>query len=43
MCVRGVGGVEDAARVVEAVAETEDFKFNVNLVLIDLFQRFGLV
>ena len=30
-------------RVVEAVAETEDFKFNVNLVLIDLFQRFGLV
>jgi len=32
-----------AARVLEAVRETDDFKFNVNLVLIDLFLREGLV
>lgn len=31
------------ARAFEAVVETEDFKFNVNLVLIDLFLRLGLV
>lgn len=31
------------ARVVETVRRTEDFKFNVNLVLIDLFIRLGLV
>ena len=31
------------ARVVEAVRATEDFKFNVNLVLIDLFLRLGLI
>ncbi|GAB0117482.1 NUDIX hydrolase [Acidisoma sp. 7E03] len=31
------------ARAFEAVVETEDFKFNVNLVLIDLFLRQGLV
>jgi hypothetical protein len=31
------------ARVVEAVHDTDDFKFNVNLVLIDLFLRHGLV
>ncbi len=30
-------------RVVEAVRDTDDFKFNVNLVLIDLFIRHGLV
>jgi 8-oxo-dGTP pyrophosphatase MutT (NUDIX family) len=30
-------------RVVETVRRTDDFKFNVNLVLIDLFRRFGLV
>ena len=30
-------------RVVEAVRETDAFKFNVNLVLIDLFLRLGLV
>jgi hypothetical protein len=30
-------------RVVEAVRDTSDFKFNVNLVLIDLFIRRGLV
>jgi len=30
-------------RVVERVRETDDFKFNVNLVLIDLFLRLGLV
>ena len=30
-------------RVVEAVRDTVDFKFNVNLVLIDLFQRLGLI
>lgn len=29
--------------VVQTVAETDDFKFNVNLVLIDLFVRLGLV
>ncbi|HKM61868.1 MAG TPA: DUF4743 domain-containing protein [Acidisphaera sp.] len=32
-----------AARVVERVRETDDFKFNVNLVLIDLFIRHGLL
>jgi 8-oxo-dGTP pyrophosphatase MutT (NUDIX family) len=31
------------ARVVETVRETDDFKFNVNLVLIDLFIRLGLI
>jgi 8-oxo-dGTP pyrophosphatase MutT (NUDIX family) len=31
------------ARVVDAVAATDDFKFNVNLVLIDLFVRLRLV
>ncbi len=30
-------------RVFETVSTTDDFKFNVNLVLIDLFLRFGLV
>jgi 8-oxo-dGTP pyrophosphatase MutT (NUDIX family) len=30
------------ARVIETVRETDHFKFNVNLVLIDLFQRLGL-
>jgi hypothetical protein len=30
------------ARVVETVRTTNDFKFNVNLVLIDLFGRLGL-
>ena len=30
-------------RVLEAVRDTDDFKFNVNLVLIDLFIRFGIV
>jgi len=30
------------AKVIERVAETDDFKFNVNLVLIDLFLRHGL-
>ena len=30
-------------RVFEAVRDTDAFKFNVNLVLIDLFIRFGLV
>ena len=30
-------------RVVEAVRDTDDFKFNVNLVLIDLFIRLGLI
>jgi 8-oxo-dGTP pyrophosphatase MutT (NUDIX family) len=30
-------------RVVETVRETDDFKFNVNLVLIDLFIRLGLI
>jgi hypothetical protein len=31
------------ARVVETVRDTDDFKFNVNLVLIDLFLRLGLI
>jgi 8-oxo-dGTP pyrophosphatase MutT (NUDIX family) len=31
------------AQVVEAVRQTDDFKFNVNLVLIDLFIRLGLL
>jgi hypothetical protein len=31
------------ARVVEAVRDTDNFKFNVNLVLIDLFIRRGLI
>jgi 8-oxo-dGTP pyrophosphatase MutT (NUDIX family) len=31
------------SKVFEAVRETDAFKFNVNLVLIDLFIRFGLV
>jgi 8-oxo-dGTP pyrophosphatase MutT (NUDIX family) len=31
-----------AVRVLETVRETEDFKFNVNLVLIDFFLRHGL-
>lgn len=31
------------ARVVRAVRDTDDFKFNVNLVLIDLFQRLRLI
>jgi 8-oxo-dGTP pyrophosphatase MutT (NUDIX family) len=31
------------ARALEEVMETENFKFNVNLVLIDLFIRFGLI
>ncbi|MCU0985720.1 MAG: DUF4743 domain-containing protein [Acetobacteraceae bacterium] len=31
------------ARVVEAVRETDRFKFNVNLVLIDLFLRLGII
>jgi hypothetical protein len=30
------------ARVLDAVRRTDDFKFNVNLVLIDLFRRYGL-
>ncbi len=30
-------------RVLNSVAETNDFKFNVNLVLIDLFGRLGLI
>jgi 8-oxo-dGTP pyrophosphatase MutT (NUDIX family) len=30
------------AQVVETVRTTDDFKFNVNLVLIDLFERLGL-
>jgi thiamine pyrophosphokinase len=28
-------------RVFDAVRDTDEFKFNVNLVLIDLFERFG--
>ena len=32
-----------AARVLEAVRDTDDVKFNVNLVLIDLFLREGLI
>ncbi|MDR3521766.1 MAG: hypothetical protein P4L54_09140, partial [Acidocella sp.] len=31
------------AEVFERVSSSDDFKFNVNLVLIDLFIRFGLV
>lgn len=31
------------ARVAEVVHDTDDFKFNVNLVLIDLFLRLGLI
>jgi len=31
------------ARVVDTVRHTDDFKFNVNLVLIDLFTRLGLI
>jgi hypothetical protein len=31
------------ARVLQRVADTDDFKFNVNLVLIDLFLRTGLI
>ena len=31
------------ARAFEAVRETDDFKFNVNLVLIDLFIRLGMI
>ena len=31
------------ARVFEAVRDTDQFKFNVNLVLIDLFLRLGLI
>ena len=31
------------ARVLQTVRDTDDFKFNVNLVLIDLFLREGLV
>jgi hypothetical protein len=30
------------ARVVETVRQTDDFKFNVNLVLLDLFARLGV-
>lgn len=32
-----------AARVLQAVAETEEVKFNVNLTLLDFFVRWGLV
>ncbi len=32
-----------AARVLEAVADTDDVKFNVNLTLLDFFVRWGLV
>ena len=31
------------ARAVERVRASDDFKFNVNLVLIDLFERLGLL
>ncbi len=31
------------ARVIDAVRDTDEFKFNVNLVLIDLFLRLGVV
>ena len=31
------------AQVIAAVRDTDDFKFNVNLVLIDLFERLGLL
>ena len=27
----------------QTVRDTDDFKFNVNLVLIDLFQRLGMI
>ena len=42
------GEVEDfelwpVAQVVKTVEETDDFKFNVNLVLMDLFLRNGLI
>ena len=30
-------------RVMAAVRDTDSFKFNVNLVLIDLFRRHGLI
>ena len=30
-------------RILQTVSETDDFKFNVNLVLIDLLIRFGLI
>ena len=30
------------ARAFDTVRDTDDFKFNVNLVMIDLFQRLGL-
>jgi thiamine pyrophosphokinase len=30
-------------RVLDAVSRTDDFKFNVNLVLIDLFIRLGMI
>ena len=46
---RAVDGEVDAfelwpiARVMQAVCGTDDFKFNVNLVLIDLFLRHGLI
>ena len=30
-------------RVMQSVRDTDDFKFNVNLVLIDLFLRQGLI
>ena len=32
-----------ARRVLEAVRDSDEFKFNVNLVLIDLFLREGLI
>jgi 8-oxo-dGTP pyrophosphatase MutT (NUDIX family) len=46
--VAGDGEVEafelwSLARAVEAVRDSDDFKFNVNLVLIDLFIRQGLI
>ena len=31
------------ARVMQTVRDTDEFKFNVNLVLIDLFHRLGLL
>jgi 8-oxo-dGTP pyrophosphatase MutT (NUDIX family) len=48
-CPRATDGEVEAfelwpiARVVQAVRETDRFKFNVNLVLIDLFLREGLI
>ena len=30
-------------RVMQTVRDTDEFKFNVNLVLIDLFRRLGLI